>query len=171
MKRAPGRDTRPAYSSERRTWYGHGTLTRAEKPPVRRYFHDVTFVFADLSLMGLPAILLAFLFPDPSVYGVASAMLVAWMTMTAIAAGIRGGWVRPLGTEVRGWVSLSPSLILLRLFYYNLVLGSIAFGSPWIARTMGFEPLSLVLALVVSGVAVLVFPRVGEDLYRRLSAE
>ncbi|MFC7231965.1 hypothetical protein ACFQMM_12110 [Saliphagus sp. GCM10025308] len=169
--RAPGRATRPAYSSERRTWYGHGTLARAEKPPVRRYLHDVTTVFAELAVLGLPAITLAFLSPDPRIYSVSSAMLVAWLTMTAVAAGIRGGWVRPLGTDVRGWLSLTPWLVVLRVAYYNLVLGAIAFGSPAVGDAVGFPPISLVVAIGSSALAALAFPRLGEWVYGRLKGE
>lgn len=171
MKRVPGRDTKPAYSAERRTWYGHGTLTRAEKPPVRRYLHDVTYVFSELSVLGLPAIVLAFLFPDTSAYGVSAATLVAWLTMTAVAAGIRGGWIPPLATDVRGWLSLAPSLILLRVVYYNVVFLVVGFGSPALAQALEVPPVALALAAAASVLAVMIFPRLGESFYRWLTAE
>jgi len=171
MKRVPGRDTRPAYSDKRRTWYGFGTLTRAKKSPFGQYLHDIMYVFSELSVLGLPAIMLAFMYPDPSAYGVTSAVLITWLTMTTVGAGIRGGWVPPLGTEIRGWVSLAPSLIVLRLLYYNAVIAILSFGSPWLAEFLSFEPLTIVFAFVGSLLAVLVFPRLGESVYHTLSGE
>ncbi|MCU4751680.1 hypothetical protein OB919_06750 [Halobacteria archaeon AArc-curdl1] len=167
MKRAPGRDTRPAYSDERRTWYGYGTLTRAKKSPWRRFLHDTSTVFADISIFGLPALLLALFFPDASPYGVGATALTLWITMTAVAAVIRGGWIVPLGTEVRGWVSISFWLIVLRILYYNLVITVVVFSAPALARAVGIPALSLLLAVLAGALATYAFPHLGERVYTK----
>ncbi|GEM_PF-612770 len=171
MNRVPGRDTRNATSSKRRTWYGYGTLTRTEKPPAGRYLHDVTFVFSDLSVLGLPAILVAFAYADPSPYGVSAATLVGWLTMTAVGAAIRGGWISPLATDIPGWVSLAPTLLVFRLLYHNVAFLVIAFGSTWLAGQLGVAPLSLFFAMATGVLAVMLFPRAGGSTYRAIHGD
>lgn len=170
MKRAPGRDTRPAYSDERRTWYGYGTLTRAKKSPWRRFLHDTSTVFADISIFGLPALLLALFFPDASPYGVGATALVLWVTMTVVAAAIRGGWIVPLGTDVRGWLSISLWLVVLRILYYNLVITVVVLGALALARAAGIPALSLLLAALAGALAMYAFPHLGERVYVRFDS-
>lgn len=169
MEDAPGRDTRPAYSRRRRTWYGLGHITSAEKDPIGCYLHDVVTVFTDISVLSLPALYVVSRTPEDGYFGVVSSALVVWMTMTVVAAAIRGGWVRPLATDTLGWVSITPSLVGLRIVYYNAVLLGASFGSVAIVGALGVPRASLALAFAIGLGSVLAFPRLGESFVRRRS--
>lgn len=168
MKSVPGRDTRPAYSRERRTWYGYGTLTRTEKSGFGRFLHDATYVFGDVSTLGLPLLAYVAATDPPGGYGVTASVLVAWMTMWFVGTAVRGGWIRPLLTNTLGWVSLRPALLVTRLAYYNLTLALAGYGSVAAASGLGWPPASLVIASLVGALAALAFPRLAESLARRL---
>ncbi|ELY57394.1 hypothetical protein [Natronolimnohabitans innermongolicus] len=86
-------------------------------------------------------------------------------TMVAVGAAIRGGWIRPLWTETLGWVAVTPSLIVLRLFYYNLSLAVGVFGGVALADAVRIAPLSLVAAFAVALGTTLAFPRIAESIY------
>lgn len=161
----PGRQTAPAYSSTRRTWYGYGSLSRAEKSEFGQFLHDCSHIFGYVSALSLPVLFAIMATPESSGYGPVGAGLVAWVTMVVVGTSIRGGWVKPLATDTLGWVSITPSLITLRFFYYNLVLAVAAFGGAAIANATGVGPLSLVAAVLIAIAAMLAFPRLGESTY------
>ena len=163
--RVPGRRTRPAYSTTRRTWYGLGHLARAEKSGFGRFLHDCSLVFGDVSIPALPVLIAIMATPGRGVYDATAAGLLAWMTMVAVGTAIRGGWIRPLWTETLGWVSVAPSLIVLRFVYYNLSIAAAVFGGLALADAVGHPPVSLAVAFVVAILSTLAFPRLGESLY------
>jgi len=165
-KRIPGRQTRPAYSTKRRSWYGLGKLATLEKNAYGRFLHDVVYVFSEVAILGLP-VLLAIAMTDASgYYGVTAGAMVAWITMVAIGALIRGGWIRPFATETLGWVTFTPTLLFLRVIYYNFVLFLSGYGATALASAVGLAPLSLVLAAAIAVLAALSFPRLGESVAR-----
>lgn len=164
-RRAPGRQTRPAYSATRRTWYGYGRLAHVEKSAFGRVLHDCPHVFGDVSLPALPVLFAVMAAPGRGVYDATAACLVGWMTMVAVGTTIRGGWIRPLGTETLGWVALAPSLIALRVVYYNGSLAVAVFGGLALADAVGYAPLSLIVAFAVAVASTLAFPRLGESVY------
>ena len=166
--RAPGRRTRPAYSRTRRTWYGYGRLAHVEKSGFGRVLHDCPHVFGDVSIPAFPMLFAIMATPGRGVYDATAAGLLAWMTMVAVGTAIRGGWIRPLATETLGWVTLAPSLILLRFVYYNLALAAAVFGGVAIADAAGYAPLSLAVSFVVAVVSTLAFPRLAGSVYGAL---
>jgi hypothetical protein len=99
--------------------------------------------------------------------GITGTTFVAWMTMTAVATAIHTGSVRPLATRMRGWVSISPVLVGLRVVYYNLVLLVAVFGSTTLAALTGYPFVAVGFAAVVGAVAMLAFPRLAESVARR----
>ena len=122
MSDPPGRQTRPARSNRRQSWYGHGSSTSVEKDGFGRFLDDLVYVFADVSVFAVPFLWSVLLSEDFSYFGLKSTTLFAWTAMVLVGAALRGGWIPPLGSDVRGWVSLSPALALLRLVFYNAVL-------------------------------------------------
>ncbi|WP_436343932.1 hypothetical protein [Natronorubrum sp. FCH18a] len=166
--RNPGRQTRPANSATRRTWYGLGKLSRAKKSGFGRALHDCSHVFGDISILALPTLFAIMAAPGPGIYDATAAGLLAWTTMVAVGTAIRGGWIRPLATDTLGWVAVTPSLLVLRFVYYNLALSLAVFGGVWLADVLDVAPLSLGVAFVVSVVSILAFPRLAESVYGRL---
>ncbi|MDQ2051551.1 hypothetical protein RBH26_13800 [Natronolimnohabitans sp. A-GB9] len=166
--RVPGRQTRPAYSTTRRTWYGYGHLTRAEKSGFGRYLHDCSYVFGDVSVFSLPVLFAIVVAPGAGAFDATAAGLLAWATMVAVGAAIRGGWITPLATETLGWVSVTPVLLGFRLIYYNCALGLAVFGGVALADAVGYAPLSLLVAITVTALATLAFPRLAQSFYGAL---
>ncbi|WP_137288259.1 hypothetical protein [Natronorubrum halophilum] len=166
--RNPGRQTRPATSATRRTWYGLGKLSSAEKSGFGRILHDCSYVFGDISILALPTLFAIMAAPGRGIADATAAGLLAWTTMVAVATLIRGGWIEPVGTDTLGWVAITPSLVVLRFVYYNLALSVAVFGGVWLAGVVGVAPLSLGTALVVSSVSILAFPRLAESAYGSL---
>ncbi len=165
----PVRQTEPAYSATRRTWYGYGTLARSEKSRFGQFLHDCSHIFGDVSVLSLPVLFAIMAAPGTGVYDATAAGLLAWMTMVAVGTAIRGGWIKPIATDTLGWVSLTPSLIVLRILYYNIVLAAAAFGGPALAIATGVGPLSLVVAGLLAVGSMLAFPRLAEGFYHLLA--
>lgn len=168
MDSPPGRETRPANSRQRRTSYGMGELTRKENDPLGCFLHDSAHVFADVSTLSIPVLYYVMMATEINFYGAGSATLVAWTTTTVVAALLRGGWVRPLGTDVRGWVSITPVLVGLRLVYYNLALLAAAFGGVAVASVAGVPAASFGVAVAVATATAMAFPRLAEIVCIRL---
>lgn len=168
MSDPPGRDTRHAQSDRRRGWYGIGQSASMKKSGFGRWLDDVAYAFAEISLLGLPALWVVLMATDLDPFGLKAAALVAWMAMVATAATIRGGWVTPLGTDVPGWVTLSPPLIFLRLVYYNAALALATFGGVWVAGIVGIDIASIAFALLVAILSAAAFPRLAEVFYGRV---
>lgn len=102
MERRLARDTRPANSCRRRSWYGYGEQVRVEKHPIALVLHDTAYVFGDVSFASLPVLLVIFASQDPRPFGLVTTGMVAWATFTAVAIAIRGGWIAPVRTETWG---------------------------------------------------------------------
>jgi hypothetical protein len=162
----PGRRTRPAYSQKRRSWYGYGTIASLEKSRFGCFLHDLTSIFGEVSILGLPVLMLVAMAAPPASYGITAAMTVAWLTMTVVGALVRGGTIRPLGTDTLGWLTLSPALIALRFVYYNAVLAGTAVGGVALAGLVGVPPLSVVVAAAIGALSMLVLPTLGERIAR-----
>jgi hypothetical protein len=84
---------------------------------------------------------------------------------------VRGGFVRPLATPTPGWVTLSPSLLLARIPYFNGGLALAIFGGLRVEQAMtGLAAVSGSVGVVAglawaAGVATLLslcFPRFAE---------
>ncbi|WP_224335225.1 hypothetical protein [Haloprofundus halobius] len=165
----PGRATKTAESRQRWGWSGHGVGARVEKDAVGLFLDDIAYAFADISVSALPVILAVYLGGDIRFFGARTATLVAWLTMVVVAAVVRGGWVTPLGSDVPGWVTLAPSLLVLRLVYFNAALALAGYGGAAIAGDLALPLESVVFAVVVGALSVALFPRLAEELSRRLA--
>jgi hypothetical protein len=167
--RVPGRKTRPAYTPRRRSWYGWGQTGSGEKSAFGQFLHDVPYIFAEISVLGLPTLIWIAVTAGNSGFGVSGSAFIGWATMTAVATALHMGLVRPLATDTLGWVSITPSLIGLRIVYYNLVFLLATYGSVSLAAFVGYPPASLVVAVIVATLAMGSFPRLGETVARRRS--
>lgn len=160
----PVRQTREATSRRRESWSGFGERNVAEKDGVGVFLDDVVYVFADISVLSLPTLAVVMHTTPRHWFGVKGAALVAWLTMVATGALIRGGWVTPLATDALGWVTLTPWLIPFRLVYFNATLALAAFGGR--AAEGAVSPVaSLAFALVVGALGIGLFPRLAESFY------
>ncbi|QCJ46516.1 hypothetical protein [Haloprofundus sp. MHR1] len=165
----PGRTTETAESRQRWGWSGHGEGAKVEKDAVGLFLDDVAYAFADISVSALPAILAVYMLGDIRPFGARTATLVAWLTMVVVAAVIRGGWVTPLGSDVPGWVTLAPSLVLLRFLYFNAALALAGYGGAAISGELALPLESVGFAFVVGVLSAALFPRLAEDVSRRLA--
>ncbi len=145
-----------------------GKLTRAEKNGFGRFLHDVTYVFADVFFLSMPV--LAYVGTTDSIEGIGAthATIYGLLAMIVTATLIRGGWIRPLATETLGWVSLRPSLIALRVLYYNLVLVVAVYGGLAVAKAIGVGIVAVGIAAIVGAVSILSFPRLCDEFFARL---
>jgi hypothetical protein len=160
----PARQTRAATSRRRQSWSGWGEGQVDEKDAVGVFLDDVTYAFADVSVPSIPFLWHVMMADGGAWFGLKAFSLVAWLTMVAGAALIRGGWVRPLATDTPGWVALTPWLVALRLGYFNGTLALSAFGGREIAASV--SPLAGGgFALLVGALSVALFPRVAESFY------
>jgi len=163
----PGRETDAADSTERRIWYGYGTLGRAEKDPLGMLLQDVIRIYGEVTVLSLPILLLVHILPPGVWYDATGTALVAWILMTGVGTLVRGGWVQPLATDTRGWVTLSPWLLVLRLVYFNGMFALAAFGGVLVGALVGWPLVSVLWSASVAILSMLVFPRIGEETARR----
>ena len=158
------RQTRAAKSRRRESWSGWGERASDEKDAVGVFLDDVTYAFADVSVLSIPVLYYLLVTGSTEYFGVKAAALVAWLTMVVVAALIRGGWVTPLATDVPGWVAMTAWLVALRLVYYNGTLALAAYGGAEVGLRV--SPLaSLAFAFLVGALAVGFFPRFAESFY------
>lgn len=157
----PGRETAAARSTERRVWYGYGSLSRAEKSAFGAFLHDTTRIFGEVAVLGLPALLYVWAYPTTAFYDVTATAVTAWVVMTLVGTLVRGGWIHPLWTDAPGWVTLSPSLLVVRVGYYVPALLVAAFGGFWLSEA-ATPAAGLPFSAAVAAVSMLAFPRLAE---------
>lgn len=162
--RVPGRKTGPAYTRRRRTWYGHAKTASVEKPPVRRFLHDLPYVFTEILVVSIPALYYILVSAPVTTFGVKDTVFVACMTMVGVATLIHTGLIRPLATDTLGWVTLTPTLVAVRFVYYNLVLLAAAYGSLALGALVSAPLLALGVAGVIGAASMLAFPRLAETI-------
>ncbi len=159
----PGRETAAARTNVRRGWYGYGNLARFEKSGTGMFLTDVVRVYGEVSIISLPALLLVWVYPQTTFFDVTAMALVAWMAMTLVGTLVRGGWVRPLATAFPGWVTLAPTLLVLRFLYFNLAILMAAFGGLALAAATGRPAVGLLFATLVAVGTTLLFPRSADE--------
>jgi hypothetical protein len=169
MSDPPSRNIRPARSRRRQSWSVHGGRTVEEKDAFGAWINDIEYAFGDVSGLSLPILAYVAYTGNPRYFGVTYAALLAWMTMVVSVGTIRGGWVVPLATDIHGWVSLKPSLILLRIFYYNIALAVAIYASTLIGLMINWPPITTLVAILIGAVAIGLFPRLADEYYRYLS--
>lgn len=157
-----GRETAAAESRTRRIWYGWGQLGRAEKSGFGVFLNDIVRIYAEVSVVSLPALLLIMASPTTGWPDAKATGLLAWMTAVVVGTLIRGGWVTPLWTSSLGWVTLAPSLLLLRVPYFNLALAAAAYGGVAVAAVAGQPLVGLGWAFATGVLSMLAFPAVAQ---------
>lgn len=170
-RRVPGRETDAAESNTRRTWYGYGQLTRTEKRRFGLFLHDVTRVFAEISVVSLPVLLFVMGYPADGWFDAKATALVAWTAAVVVGTLIRIGAVHPVATPTPGWVTLSPRLVALRVPYFNAALALAIFGglaAEGAVTGVGADGTAGVAAGIgwtaaTSAGAVLAFPRAADE--------
>lgn len=85
------------------------------------------------------------------------------MTMTLVGTLVRGGWIRPLATPSPGWVTLAPTLLVLRFLYFNLAILTASFGGLALASVAGRPAVGVLFAAVVAVGTMLLFPRSADE--------
>jgi len=170
-RRTHGRESAAARSRERRVWYGYGQLARAEKSRFGVFLHDTTRLFAEISILSLPVLLFVMEYPAAGRFDAKATGLVAWIAAVVAGTLVRGGFVQPLATRTPGWVTLSPSLLLARIPYFNGGLALAIFGGLRVEQTLarvaptssGFGVAAgLAWAAGVATLLSLCFPRFAE---------
>ncbi|WP_231182682.1 hypothetical protein [Haladaptatus sp. DYF46] len=158
----PCRATRAARSNRRGSWFGHGQIATTEKSGFGRFLDDLVYAFADVSVPLIPALFFVSVATPNRFFGLKTSALVAWTTMVLVAALIRGGWLPPLATETRGWVSLAPALLLFRVAYFNALLAVATYGGGTVATTLALPLVSIGVSVVAAGIGIATFPRLAE---------
>jgi hypothetical protein len=137
------------------------------------FLDDVTYVFADVSMLGFPLLWFVLVAGTNEWVGLKTATLFAWLTTVAVGALIRGGWVAPPATDAPGWVAMTPWLVALRVVYYNATLGLAACGGRALGGILsslaGSSPLTSLttvgFAFAVGALSAALFPRIAESFY------
>jgi hypothetical protein len=119
-------------------------------------------------VLSLPALFAIMAYPASGWYDAKATGLVAWLTMTFVGTLVRGGWVAPLATSTRGWVTLAPWLLVLRVGFFNLVVALAAFGGLAVGVAVGWPPASVGWAFGVAVLSMLAFPRMAEEWLARM---
>lgn len=85
--------------------------------------------------------------------------LVGLATMVTVGTLIRNGVIASLPfTNAPGWARLFPTLVLLRLLYFNATLLAAILGGSAVVSTTGSIVAGLLWSLLVSSMATLLFP-------------
>lgn len=132
-----------------------------------RFLHDIPYVFLEVFGLSLPASYYILSTVVDGGFGITGSAFVTVITMTIVATVIHMGLIRPLATETLGWVSITPALVGVRLIHYNLTLLVAAYSGVALATLVAYPPISLGVAVVVGCLAMMAFPRVGEEVARR----
>ncbi|MFB6189546.1 MAG: hypothetical protein ABEI57_06650 [Halapricum sp.] len=156
----PGRETSLAKSRYRRNWAGIGNRTGTEKDLLGLVLTDLGRLIGEVAILTLPLLFYLAIAPPGGSYSVFDMLLVAWPTMIVVGTLLRGGWIAPPLTDAPGWVRLFPTLILLRLVYFNGALVLAIFGGRAVASATEMAAVGLVWSLVVAAASMLLFPRV-----------
>jgi hypothetical protein len=159
----PARDVGPAASRTRQTWAGHGRLVRVEKNGVGRFLHDVTRVFADVSVPALPTLLFVGTTSDEG-FDLRGGVLFAWLALVVVATLVRGGWVAAPFTPRRGWLALTPLAVGVRVVAFNVALVAAGVAGIAVGRAVGSVAV-VALALAVGTGTALVAPALAERAY------
>lgn len=156
----PGRETSAATSNYRREFLAIGNRTGSEKDRVGVFFADVGRIAGEIGTLTLPVMLYLPVAQAGKPFAFFETWLLALMTMIVVGTLLRGGWITPPFTDAPGWVRLFPTLILLRLVYFNGALLVSIHGGSAVAGETGVVAAGLLWSLSVSGAATLLFPRV-----------
>lgn len=155
----PGRETTAATSTYRSEFLGIGSRGVSEKDRLGSLLADFGRIVGEVGALALPVMLyLPFAVWRP--LALFETWLAALTTMIAVATLIRNGRIASLPfTDAPGWARLFPTLILLRLLYFNGTLLTAIYGGGAVAELTGAPAAGLALSVAVSAAATLLFPR------------
>ncbi|WP_135662245.1 hypothetical protein [Halorhabdus rudnickae] len=166
----PGRETALTKTTYRRNWVGIGNRAGTELDRFGMLLSDLGRIIGEVAILTPPFLFVLFLAPLGGPYSsVFELFLVAWPTMILVGTLLRGGWIAPPLTEVPGWVRLFPTLILLRLLYFNGTLVVAIYGGQVVANVTATIAIGLVWSLIVAAASMLLFPRVVDEWMARLT--
>lgn len=171
IPRSQTRNTRAANSHKRRTWYGIGSLAVVEKSWFGRTLDDLVSAYADISVFSLPVLVYIWVTHPFVAQPLTAPTLAVWFAMVGVATLLRGGWIKPLGSETLGWVSTRYSLLALRVCYYNATLLVAIYGGLAMEALLGGSGIAVVCAASIGIVATLAFPTIADACYDRLLAD
>lgn len=154
----PGRETRAATTTYRSEFLAIGNRAGSEKDRLGALLADFGRIAGEVAGTTLPAMLYL-----PFALGQPAALFETWLvglaTIVAVATLIRNGRIASLPfTDAPGWVRLFPTLILLRLLYFNGALLAAIYGGGAVAAVTGATAAGLAWSIVVCATATLVFP-------------
>lgn len=156
----PGRETRAATSTYRSEFLGIGNRGVSEKDRLGALLADFGRIVGEIGGLTLPVMLYLPFAPFWGPPALFETWLVALTTMVVVATLIRNGRIASLPfTDAPGWARLFPTLILLRLLYFNGTLLAAIYGGGAVAGLTGAVSAGLVWSLVVAATAMLLFPR------------
>lgn len=163
----PGREQSIAETNYRRGWAGLGRASQVEKNAVGRFITDSYRVLGEVIVLTLPTLWYLRYAAESASVGIFNMWLLASAAMALVGTLIRGGWVHPLWTDASGWVRLFPTLVALRIGYFNPMLVVAMWGGLAVAGFTGTAAVGLLFATAVGALAALLFPRVADEAMAR----
>ena len=125
---------------------------REEKEGVELFLQDVFLALGEVTFLGLPAFL-ALMTAEPNA-PLKYAALFSWATLALAVGAFRGG---RFGVE---WPPTSPSLLLVRLLYYDATILGAAYAGASADLALRSPVVTAVVAVLASLAAARAFPRV-----------
>jgi hypothetical protein len=155
----PGRETRAATSTYRNEFLAIGNRSGTEKDRLGALLTDFGRVSGEIALLTLPVMLFLPFAEALAPFAPFETWLVGLATMVAVGTLIRNGVIASLPfTDAPGWARLFPTLVLLRLVYFNGTLLAAILGGGVVVSATGSIAAGLLWSLVVGGTATLLFP-------------
>ena len=155
----PGRETRAATSTYRNEFLAIGNRSGTEKDRLGALLTDFGRISGEVGLLTLPVMLLLPFAGALAPFAPFETWLVGLATMVAVGTLIRNGVIASLPlTDSPGWARLFPTLVLLRLLYFNGTLLAAILGGAVVVSATGSIVAGLLWSLVVGGAATLLFP-------------
>lgn len=158
----PGRETTAATTNYRHGWIGVGSRSGSEKTIPGKVLADIGRIAGEIGILTIPTMVYLPIAAGNSI-GMFDAWIAALTTMLVVGTLLRGGWIAPPLTESPGWARLFPTLILLRVLYFNGVLLFVIHSGPPVADVTGVSVAGPLWAVVVGGIGTLLFPRTVDE--------
>jgi hypothetical protein len=154
----PGRETRAATSTYRSEFLAIGNRAGTEKDRLGALLTDFGRIVGEVGLLTVPVMLyLPFAIGAPP--GRFETWLVGLTTAVVVATLVRNGRIASLPfTDAPGWARLFPTLVLLRVCYFNGALLAAVYGGGALVAVTGALAAGLAWAVVVAAGATLLFP-------------
>ena len=142
----------------RRIYYGLGKRGSVEKDVYGRFLHDSFSALGEVAVLGLPALLWIVFRSGMDYFGVKNAAVFALPTMVVTIALYRGRLLTPPGCETDGWLRATPSSVLLRFLWYNVVVLVVSSVGGFLGTTGGLGVWSVLPVVGLAAGAVATVP-------------